>query len=257
MNHAAALARFAAAVTDPALPPPQDIVTPEGPIDPLRFAVYRNNVHVGLVGALEARFAVTRRIVGDPFFRGMARAYVAEHKPASPLMFAYGDDFPAFVASLVEIAAVPYLADVAMLEVRWSHAYGAADVQPMTVADLARIPPDQLADCRAFFHPSAGWLHSDYPVATIWALHQEPDVPRFELGSGESVLVIRPDSDVLLHSLEPAEAAFVDHLIRGHTLGEAAEAAAAYPKFDFGTCLVGLVSIGALVALTPSIEDHA
>ena len=41
---------------------------------PARFAVYRNNVIVGLREALAKRFPVTLRLVGDEFFRGMARA---------------------------------------------------------------------------------------------------------------------------------------------------------------------------------------
>ena len=36
-----------------------------GAPDARRFAVYRNNVAVGLIGALEARYPVSRRIAGD------------------------------------------------------------------------------------------------------------------------------------------------------------------------------------------------
>ncbi len=56
------LSAFARALAD-GQPPP--FATPAR-----RFAVYRNNVAVGLIRALEARFPVTRRLVGDAFFRG-------------------------------------------------------------------------------------------------------------------------------------------------------------------------------------------
>ncbi len=69
-----------------------------GAPDARRFAVYRNNVAVGLIGALEARYPVSRRIAGDDLFRAMARAFVRAHKPRSPVMIAYGEAFPEFVA---------------------------------------------------------------------------------------------------------------------------------------------------------------
>ena len=69
-----------------------------GAPDARRFAVYRNNVAVGLIGALEARYPVSRRIAGDDLFRAMARAFVRAHRPRSPVMIAYGAEFPEFMA---------------------------------------------------------------------------------------------------------------------------------------------------------------
>lgn len=254
MTHAATLDRFARAVLDPTEPPPDDLVGRHGAIDPLRFAVYRNNVHVGLVGALEARFPVSRRIVGDDYFRQAARAFVGRKKPDSPLLFLYGDDFPDHLAALPEAAALPYLADVARLEALWTRAYGAADIAPMAVADLAAIAAEDIADCRAVFHPSTGWLRSAYPVASIWTRHQQPDVEPFTLGEGENVLVLRPETEVLLHCLDTASAVFTGALMAGETLGAAAEIASTHPDFDFGTALIGLVQIGALVRLSTTSE---
>ena len=51
-----------------------------------RFAVHRNNVVAGLVKALEARFPAAEKIVGKEFFAAMARAFVLERPPRSPLL---------------------------------------------------------------------------------------------------------------------------------------------------------------------------
>ncbi len=75
-----------------------------GAPDARRFAVYRNNVAVGLIGALEARYPVSRRIAGDDLFRAMARAFVRANKPRSPVMIAYGGEFPEFVAAYLAAA---------------------------------------------------------------------------------------------------------------------------------------------------------
>src|SRR5580698_1326671 len=89
---------FAAALGEPSAPPPAMTHGRMGAPDVRRFAVYRNNVAVGLVGALEARYPVSRRLAGDERFRAMARAFARAHKPRSPVMIAYGDEFPEFAA---------------------------------------------------------------------------------------------------------------------------------------------------------------
>jgi hypothetical protein len=89
---------FAAALSDPCAPTPPMTRGRMGAPDARRFAVYRNNVAVGLMGALEARYPVSRRIAGDDLFRAMARAFVRAHRPRSPVMIAYGWEFPEFAA---------------------------------------------------------------------------------------------------------------------------------------------------------------
>jgi hypothetical protein len=89
---------FAAALGEPSAPPPATTHGRMGAPDARRFAVYRNNVAVGLIGALEARYPVSRRIAGDDLFRAMARAFVRAHRPRSSVMIAYGGEFPEFVA---------------------------------------------------------------------------------------------------------------------------------------------------------------
>jgi hypothetical protein len=88
---------FAAALDDPAVATPAMTHGRTGAPDARRFAVYRNNVAVGLIGAIEARYPVSRRIAGDDLFRAMARAFVRTHRPRTPVMIAYGEQFPEFV----------------------------------------------------------------------------------------------------------------------------------------------------------------
>jgi hypothetical protein len=107
---------FAAALDDPsAATPPMTRGRMDAP-DTRRFAVYRNNVAVGLIGALEARYPVSRRIAGDGLFRATARAFVRAHKPRSPVMIAYGGEFPEFVAAYFAAAveAVPGAEQIAL-----------------------------------------------------------------------------------------------------------------------------------------------
>ncbi len=227
---------------------PAGITTARGTADAARFAVYRNNVHVGLTKALAQRFPVAERLVGTQFFAGMARAYVQDNKPASPLIIAYGDDFPDFIAAFPPACEVPYLADVARLEAAWTCAYHAADAPFLGLARLAALPPEVLPTVRLAAHPSAALVHSPYPVGSIWAAHQEADVAAVSEWRPETVLVVRPDMTVMLHMLPFQDGVFAHEVLAGATLGAAAEIALArQAAFDFGAALVGLLALGAFV----------
>ncbi len=246
---------FAAALADPAASPP---ATTRGRLDApdaRRFSVYRNNVAVGLIGALEARYPVSRRIVGDDLFRAMARAFASARKPRSPVMIAYGEEFPEFaavyVASLEAGPSLAHLADVARLENAWVEAYHAEDALVATDRDLAGLSPDGLAGTRLKFHPAARILRFATPAASIWASSQSSPVPAASNRSiGEDALVTRPDWDVSVRILPPLAYDFASRLREGATLLEAA-VAANDPEFDFGTHLVGLVESGAVASVIP------
>jgi hypothetical protein len=237
------LSGFAASVIDPARPVPHGVVGPHGRSDAKRFAVYRNNVHVGLVGALEARFPVVRRLVGEEFFTAMARVYVGAEKPNSPVLMHYGDTFPGFIAGFAPAATLPYLADVATLEARWSDAYNAADIEPIGPAALADVPPDRLGQAVLRRHPAAALVSSRHAIGSIWSAHQGEQVVPVNAGVPEAVLVVRPGVEVKLHVLPQEDLAFASSLLAGEPLGLAA--AGLGENADAGAVLVGLISLSA------------
>lgn len=84
---------FAAALLDPERPTPSGIIGPDGDVCPKRFAVYRNNVVVGLTEILKAAYPAARRLVGEEFFDAMAGIYVRAEPPRSPILLEYGGLF--------------------------------------------------------------------------------------------------------------------------------------------------------------------
>jgi len=249
MPFEATIASFAQALTDPSRSAPAATQRRDGRPVERRFAVYRNNVAAALIGALEARYPVVRRLTGDDFFRAMAGAFVAAEKPRSPALMLYGDGFPAFVASFPPAGAIPYLADVARLENAWDEAYHAAEAEALGLEALAAIAPDGLERLRFRPHLAARLLEFSHPAASIWAASQGADEPRRpEVWSAEAALVARPDADVSVRVLPPGGFAFAAALFAGVSLGEAAALAAA-DGFDPGAHLVGLIAAGAFQSL--------
>ncbi len=252
MRFEATIRAFAAALAEPSAAPPAMTRGRLGAPDARRFSVYRNNVAVGLIGALEARYPVARRIAGDDAFRALARAYIRAKKPRSPVMIAYGEDFPEFVASCE--GAEPCLADLARLENAWVEAYHAADAAAATIGDLAELSPDLLPGTRIAFHPAARILRFSTPAASLWASAQSGGPAAPIDGSPEDALVTRPDADVRVRILPPLGYDFAMRLREGATLIDAT-GALDDPTFDFGTHLVGLIESGAVASLVPGTSS--
>jgi hypothetical protein len=249
MPFSRAIAAFASALIDPTRAPPAQTMGREGGPDARRFAVYRNNIAVSLIGAIEARFPVTRRIVGEEFFRAMARSFVARNKPHSPVILHYGAAFPDFVATFDPARDLAYLPDVARLENAWVEAYHSADDDRLELAALAAVEPAALGDLKLTFHPAARLLRSDHPAASIWAGHQgEGEFAPPEHWRGEQTLITRPGADVQLRILPVGGYSFALALQGGAMLGEA-HAAMHVDGFDPGEHLIGLIEAGAISRL--------
>jgi hypothetical protein len=233
---------FAHALRDPDAALPRGVIAHNSDAPQKRFAVYRNNVMVGLVNALEARFPATRKIVGDDFFKAVAKLFATAQPPRSPLMMFYGDGFPAFLATFEPAQDVPYLADVARLEAARTRAYHTADAKPLTPAALHGTPQEALADLRFLLHPSLEIVASDYPIVTIWAMNcGEMALAPISDWRGEDALVSRPSMDVEVRRLPPGAKIFLQSLAAGDPLGAAtASALATHASFDLAANLPAL-----------------
>jgi len=237
---------FAEALLDADRPIPFGINAHNAAVSARRFAVYRNNVVAGLVKALKSRFAVVEKIVGEEFFAAMARVFVKEQPPRSPLLATYGDDLPAFIARFEPARGLPYLADVARLEAARTRSYHAADATPLGAEHFAALDAAAVGDIHIDIHPSTEVVRSAYPILTIWAMNSgEQELAPIENWRGEDALVSRPYLEVEVRALPPGGAAFLLALAAGRRLSEAAEAALADdPDFDLTGNLAELIGSG-------------
>jgi hypothetical protein len=251
---------FFAALLDPEQPPPAGITTWNGSDPVARFAVYRNNVVASLVEALADTFPVTLELVGDAFFRAMAQLFVRKELPRSRVLAFYGELFPSFIEHFPPAASVPYLADVAQLEMLRVHAFHAFDVDELSATDLASAlaNSDGLPDLRIGLHPSIGIIRSKYAVASLWAAHQGvADISNVDPYIPENALVIRPQLDVEVIPMEIGASDFVASILQGASLGSALEHAIhAHPDFDLTSILALLVCAHAISSIKTSRRIH-
>lgn len=213
---------FRTALLDPEHPVPSGLTDPQGRPAGRRFNVYRNNVSVSLTEALRQAFPVVQKLVGEEFFTAMAQEHLRAHPPASPLMMFYGEAMPAFLSAFPPVAHLPYLADVARLELALRASYHATDAVPVATSRLTQLEPDQLARTRFAVAPSLRLVRSRWPIHAIWManMREAPAPSRVE---PQDVLVVRAAFDPEPHLLPPGGADFMASLCDGQAIGSAAD----------------------------------
>ncbi|HZR88052.1 MAG TPA: DNA-binding domain-containing protein [Bradyrhizobium sp.] len=248
----ASYAAFVSSLLDPAGATPAVVLGPAGKGAVKRYNVYRNNVTVSLIDALAAVYPAVQRITGVEFFRAMARFHVRATPPSSPLLFEYGRDFPAFIKTYEYARGLPWLADVARIERAWLDAYHAADAEALSAEALASFPPERLADAVFTAHPATQIVRSAFSAVTIFAANRsEAAVGPIDAGTPEDALITRPDADVIVRHLPKGGAVFLQGLMSGQSLGEAAAfALEASPSFDIATNIAGMIEAGAFTAVS-------
>ncbi|MDX8348247.1 DNA-binding domain-containing protein [Cognatiyoonia sp. IB215446] len=237
-------ATFKDTILDPQAPVPAGLINPDGQTASKRFDVYRNNVAVSLSDALETAFPVVRKLVGDQFFRAMAGVYLRKHPPKSPLMMFYGEAMPQFLTRFEPAKSVPYLPDIAKVELALRHAYHAADVASIDGQTLAALAPDALMSAKLRIAPAVHTITSQFPIHAIYRANTETDAPK-PVMQAEAVLVTRADFDPQLHLINAAAAECITALQGGKPLGQAM--AMTDDTLDLGTVL-GLLLVQGAVA---------
>lgn len=210
-----------------------------------RFAVYRNNVAVGLTDAVLEGFPTLRALLSEEALRAIAAPFLRAHPPSSPLMFRYGAALPAFLDDFAPLAHLEYLPDVARLDLALRAAYHAADATPLDPARLSELPPEALAGARLTLAPALRLLRSPWPLYQIWQLaHHDGPPPQ---ARAEDLLIARPAFDPQVYLLPPGGAVFLQALARGAPTAEAVEVASAEtPAPDLPAILGLLLQGGAL-----------
>ncbi len=208
--------------------------------------VYRNNYRGNLHDALAGAYPVVKQLVGDDFFRFMARKFIEQSPSQSANLHHYGAELANFVATFAPAQELVYLPDVAALEWAYHVAYFVED-EPMLALDrLAQIPPDQYPDLILRIHAACRVLHSRYPVSAIWQAHQAGADNNFNinLDSGPCiVLVSRKEDIVQVGELSEAEADWLQRIQAGNPLGMSTNATLErYPDFDLQAALLKLVA---------------
>jgi hypothetical protein len=244
---------FADAIFFDNAPVPATIRSGSGPAHASRFGVYRNNVIVGLINAVAARYPVVRKLLWEDTFNCVAHLYVTAEPPRSPVLLEYGETFPQFLRSVGEGTSAHYLADVAELEAARTRAYHAADATSLSRDAFSAMAPEHTPDLRFTLHPSMQLLKSRFPVVSIWEANLHANDNTLSLWQPECALIARPRLEVEVRRLMSGAHEFVSALAEGCTVGTAiGRGMNDAPHFDLAGCFRALISADVVIGVEPS-----
>jgi hypothetical protein len=163
-----------------------------------RFAIYQNNVFFSFTEALSDLYPVIKKLVGEDFFNGAANVYIRKHPPSQAAMVYFGSSFPEFLRSFEHTASMPYLVDIAELELKHHQAYHAADIVAMSADDFTKIEPEKVGELKLALHPSLSLLSSPYPIFSIWQSNQDEESSDNASTNNESINLDEPQSVIIV-----------------------------------------------------------
>jgi Putative DNA-binding domain len=223
---------------------------------------YQSNGHALAERALLSTFPVLAQLLGDESFAALARVYWHQHPPAKGDLAQWGGELPNFVKTSAQLAAEPYLGDLAALEWALHTCAGAADLaaDPATFALLIDHDPNQLYLRLA---PGCQVLASVWPLVSIHKAHnqnnpdhggnQEQTLPTFAEAAqklrekvAETAIVWRQQFQACVREALPGEAGLLQNLINGESIGQALHNATA---LDFNAWLPLAVQSGLLLGV--------
>jgi Putative DNA-binding domain len=208
---------------------------------PDRLNIYRQNYLQTMRKALANIYPVCEQLVGTAFFNTMAHFYQQAHPSTYPDIVHYTHHFPEFIQQYQAAESLPYLADVARLELLWMQAFVSSDANTIAVTVLADVPTENYEDIVLIPKKNCHLLASNYPIDKIWQLHQPEADPSLTVnltGAGCYLVVGRKHYDIYIDALTCDEYHFMMACQQGLSLGEVI---ALYPDLSLPQILHSLL----------------
>lgn len=191
--------------------------------------VHANTISHARLVALEETFPRTRDYLGEAEFNRLSRAFVDSGGAERLALPEIGRDFAGWLGD-------PLAADLARIEWAWLESYNAAEAGALRLADLAGRDEVALLGLRVRLHPAARIVSLASDAAPLID-------PAFAPGTA-ALLLTRPDAEVRLFALHPAEDVALDRAKEVSTLGNLiASLAEMHP--DGGAAIAVLIDAGA------------
>lgn len=198
-----------------------------------RLKVYRSNIVGGITDNFAKTFPLLDKLVGEYFLKQMVRAFVMKHPPSAGCLDHYGEAFPDFIRNYEPAQELPYLPDMAALELAMNSAYYAPDDKALGVEDLAALPPEALGEMTLQLRSSAILVSSCYALDALRAYCLAPEGEPPYLLQNCYLLVYRPKLTVDIVRLSAEEYFLLERTSKEQRLGEAvSEVFERFPAFD-------------------------
>ncbi len=193
-----------------------------------RLNIYKNNTRLNLIDTLKNIYPVTLQLVGEEFFKTMARHYIKQAPMEGGNRNAYGAGFSAFISSFKDAGSLPYLSDMAKLEYAYFKIGLAEEQEPLTQEGLQACL-EHSGDIKIALNEHVCLVEIDFNVNDLWDLHQfdNADYSSFELSFDPFSMLILRDASYMtwMKVLDVGTADFLENIQCGKSFAESMQIA--------------------------------
>lgn len=184
-----------------------------------RLAIYQRAFGARMLSSLRTSFPKTRSVIGDAAFEELALAYINAHPSTHFSLRWFGETFADFLAQ--HEAEHQFLSELATLEWALGVALDAPHARSISLADLAKVPPETWGGLAFELHPSVQILSLTTNAGELsQAISEEHSPPAgANLAGTQAWLVWRLNYQAYLRSLDELEAWGLQSLAAGATFG--------------------------------------
>jgi len=205
------------------------VILPSKTLQPReRLDIYHGMYLLRMEEALASDYPATKRFLGDDAFFDLVRDYVQVYPSRAHTLNRLSDALPEFLRNSEKRPHLPFLIDLARLELAAAQVFDALEITPLQEKAIARIAAEDWE--RAVFEGidalrlvSVDWNVNDYALAARDE-RARPPRPRRKKGF---VAVYRRHYAVYHLALLPAAFELLSDLLGGVALGQAVEKAMA------------------------------
>lgn len=188
-----------------------------------RIGIYRRMYFLRMRDALEIDFPSVLNLLGKTLFEKIVEDYFTTFPSQSYTLNDTGIKFPAFVRAS-ELPNKEFIAQLSELELAMSRVMEAIETPPISVEEIASIPPDAWND--ALFTPVAafGAYQFSFPVYEYFCAveGESPEMPEIE-ERPNYLYIHRSDFHTRHYALSAEEFQLLELLTSGTQLGQAFE----------------------------------
>lgn len=193
-----------------------------------RISIYQNNVFAAIHDYLADVFPATQGVVGADFFKQLTTKFIQQKPPSNGNIHLYGEAMIAYVGTMPNLRALPYLADLLQYEWALHHAYFSDLVQHAgQTLNPHETAQDALLTSEVIFNPSVMIVDSSYPISEIHrqSLPSYKESVEIDLAqSQDALLVYKQDYQVHTKQLNNDENTFLQQVSECSNLLQAIEA---------------------------------
>jgi hypothetical protein len=186
------------------------------------MVIYRNNMLSNLSQTLVDTYPMITKLLGEDYFRLAAKSYIEAYPSRSSNLHDYGEYFSDFLSEYLPLKNLPYLAEVAEFEWACHLLYFAADCPALNLESLAQVSDQDYHQLHFSLHPASRLMKFHYPILRIVDLCKGINDKEINLNEGGvNLLLLRPESEIMLVPLSLADFTFLTALQDNQTLAQA------------------------------------